>query len=59
MAGVLSLAIPIVTLQLSRSEFCEDTFGLKTLNARDAASDGMTDCFDFTQKPLAPPPGKR
>jgi phospholipase C len=41
---------------VSLVRFCEDRFGLKTLNARDAASDGMTDCFDITQKPLAPPP---
>src|SRR5215469_9447693 len=41
---------------VSLVKFCEDTFGLKTLNARDAATDGMTDCFDFTQTPLASPP---
>jgi phospholipase C len=41
---------------VSLVKFCEDTFGLTTLTARDAASDGMTDCFDFTQRPLAPPP---
>jgi phospholipase C len=35
--------------------FCEVTFGLKPLNARTAASDGMEDCFDFTQQPLPPP----
>jgi hypothetical protein len=35
--------------------FCETTFGLNPLNARDAASDDMSDCFDFNQKPLAPP----
>ncbi len=40
---------------VSLVKFCEETFGLKPLNARDAASDGMSDCFDFTQKPLAPP----
>jgi phospholipase C len=36
-------------------KFCERTFGLPPLNARDAASDDMADCFDFTQAPLAPP----
>ena len=41
---------------VSLIKFCEDTFGSKTLNARDAGSDGMTDCFDLRQKPLAPPP---
>jgi hypothetical protein len=32
-------------------KFCEVTFGLPSLNARDTASDGMEDCFDFTQPP--------
>ena len=36
-------------------KFCETTFGLPTLTARDAAADDMSDCFDFTQKPLPPP----
>ncbi|HEX4646695.1 MAG TPA: alkaline phosphatase family protein [Verrucomicrobiae bacterium] len=36
-------------------KFCETTFGLPALNARDAASDGLHDCFDFNQTPLAPP----
>ena len=36
--------------------FCERTFGLPSLNQRTAADDGMADCFDFTQEPLAPPP---
>lgn len=40
---------------VSLVKFCEVTFGLKALNARDAASDGMEDCFDFTQTPLGPP----
>jgi phospholipase C len=40
---------------VSLVKFCEVTFGLKPLNARDAASDDMSDCFDFKQKPLAPP----
>ena len=40
---------------VSLVKFCETTFGLKPLNARDKASDDMSDCFDFRQKPLAPP----
>ena len=40
---------------VSLVKFCEVTFGLKPLNARDAASDDMSDCFDFKQKPLPPP----
>jgi phospholipase C len=40
---------------VSLVKFCEATFGLKPLNARDQASDDMADCFDFKQKPLAPP----
>jgi phospholipase C len=41
---------------VSLVKFCEDTFGLAPLNNRDASSNGMTDCFDFTQTPLDPPP---
>jgi phospholipase C len=40
---------------VSLVKFCETTFGLPPLNARDAASDDMSDCFDFNQTPLAPP----
>src|SRR5262249_10091373 len=40
---------------VSLVKFCKATFGLKPLNARDQASDDMADCFDFKQKPLAPP----
>jgi phospholipase C len=36
-------------------KFCEVTFGIKPLNTRDAASDDMSDCFDFHQAPLGPP----
>lgn len=36
-------------------KLCERTFGLAPLNARDAASDDMSDCFQFSQHPLAPP----
>ncbi len=35
--------------------FCETIFGVPPLNARDAASDDMADCFDFAQKPAAAP----
>jgi hypothetical protein len=31
------------------------TFGLPPLNALDAASDDMSDCFDFSQQPAGPP----
>jgi phospholipase C len=41
---------------VSLLRFCETTFGLSPLNARDRAADDMSDCFDFTQQPLAPPP---
>jgi len=40
---------------VSLVRFCEDTFDLPHLNARDAAADGMGDCFDFTQQPKAFP----
>ena len=40
---------------VSLIKFCENTFGLPSLNARTQASDGMEDCFDFTQAPLPPP----
>jgi len=36
-------------------KFVESTFGLPTINSRDLAADDMSDCFDFTQKPLPPP----
>jgi phospholipase C len=36
-------------------KFCERTFNLPELNARTAASDDMSDCFDFEQTPLPPP----
>src|SRR2546422_1320694 len=41
---------------VSLVKFCETTFGLKPFNARDKAADDMSDCFDFNQKPLPPPP---
>ncbi len=40
---------------VSLLKFCEDTFGLPSLNARTKAADGMEDCFDFAQQPLPPP----
>lgn len=40
---------------VSLVKFCEVTFGLPALNARDAASDDMSDCFNFSQTPLPPP----
>jgi phospholipase C len=40
---------------VSLVKFCETTFGLKPLNARDQASDDMSDCFAFRQTPLPPP----
>lgn len=40
---------------LSLVRFCETRFGLPPLNERDAAADDMTDCFDFTQRPLPAP----
>jgi phospholipase C len=36
---------------VSLVRFCENTFGLPSLNPRTAASDGMEDCFDFSQSP--------
>lgn len=40
---------------ISLVKFCETTFGLKPLNARDTAADDMSDCFDFTRAPAPPP----
>jgi phospholipase C len=42
---------------VSLVRFCEVTFGLPSINARDSASDGMEDCFDFSQPPNLAPPG--
>jgi phospholipase C len=41
---------------VSLVKFCEVTFGLPSLNARTAASDGMEDCFDFASPPVLTPP---
>lgn len=40
---------------VSLVKFCETTFGLAPLNARDATADDMMDCFDFTRQPADPP----
>jgi phospholipase C len=40
---------------ISLVKFCEAIFGLPALNTRDAAANGMSDCFNFTQKPAPPP----
>ena len=40
---------------MSLVKFCERTFGLPPLNARDKAADDMSDCFDFKQAPTASP----
>ena len=40
---------------VSLLKFCEKLFGLHPLNARDAAADDMSDCFDFAQAPAPPP----
>jgi len=34
-------------------KFTEDVFGLPSLGTRDAISDDLSDCFDFTQQPSA------
>jgi phospholipase C len=39
---------------VSIPKFVADNFGLQPLTGRDAASNGMTDCFDYTQTPLPP-----
>src|SRR5260221_2716700 len=40
---------------VSLVKFCESTFGIASLNQRDGASNGMSDCFDFHQSPNPPP----
>jgi phospholipase C len=40
---------------VSLLKFCETTFGLSALTNRDDQSNGMSDCFDFTQAPLPAP----
>ncbi len=41
---------------VSLVKFCESLFNIPPLNQRDASSDDMSDCFDFTQTPAPPPP---
>ena len=43
---------------VSLLKFCEGLFGLRSLNARDAAADDFSDCFDFAGSPAPPPPSK-
>ena len=40
---------------VSLVKFCQGVFGLPHLNARDSGSNGMADCFDFTQQPRPAP----
>ncbi len=40
---------------VSLLKFCEKRFSLPALNKRDATADDMSDCFDFTRQPAAPP----
>jgi phospholipase C len=40
---------------VSLLKFCETMFGLPHLTERDRQAHDMLDCFDFAQKPLAPP----
>lgn len=45
----------VLQSHVSLLRFCETTFGLKALNARDAAASDMSDCFDFARAPAPPP----
>src|SRR5260370_39521015 len=40
---------------VSLIKFCETTFGLAALNARDSAADDMADCFNFQAAPSSTP----
>jgi phospholipase C len=40
---------------VSLVRFCEDTFGIRPMNAHDSNTEGMSDCLDFSQVPLSPP----
>lgn len=42
---------------VSLVRFCQNLFGLPSLNDRDGTANGMTDCFDLTQTPNKPPEG--
>src|SRR5262249_41889280 len=46
---------PPLRSHVSLIKFCEVTCGLKSLNPRTAAADGMADCFDFALPPGPPP----
>jgi phospholipase C len=41
---------------VSLLKFCAARFGLPSVNERMAEADDMSDCFDFTRQPAAPPP---
>lgn len=36
-------------------KFCEENFGVPSINQRDASADDLSDCFDFMQAALGPP----
>jgi hypothetical protein len=40
---------------VSLVRFCQKISNLPALNERDASSNAMSDCFDFTQHQLSPP----
>ena len=40
---------------VSLLQFCEQTFGLPSLNANTARASDMSDCFDYKQKPAPAP----
>lgn len=40
---------------VSLVRFCQKIFNLPPLNQRDGNSNAMSDCLDFSQRPLAPP----
>jgi phospholipase C len=46
----------ILHSHVSLIKFCESLFGLTALNQRDAQADDMSDCFNFQQTPVQPPP---
>jgi hypothetical protein len=40
---------------VSIMKFCEENFGVPSINQRDGSAENMSDCFDFTQTPLGAP----
>jgi phospholipase C len=48
----------VLRSHVSLLKFCETNFRTGSLNARDGGADDMSECFDFAQKPLPPPPTK-